>query len=122
MSKKTFKPENPALQYIDRPEDSKQPGNDPRATQDINQAQKASKRAVGPLRSEDIKEPSKDIPVEDIPMKPNPLYIETRSQRVNLLMQPSLVKAIKEEAQRRSVSMNELIHSVLENYLKGDDQ
>lgn len=50
------------------------------------------------------------------PMKPNPMYIETRSKRLNLLMQPSLHAKIKTLANKQGISTNELIHKVLEDY------
>ena len=46
--------------------------------------------------------------------KPNPEYIETRSKRVQLLMQPSLYKQLKARAKREKRSLNDLIHSILE--------
>ena len=46
--------------------------------------------------------------------KPNPEYIETRSKRVQLLMQPSLYKQLKAKAKREKRSVNDLIHSILE--------
>lgn len=51
-----------------------------------------------------------------VPMKRNPLYIETRSKRLNLLMQPSLHAKLKEIAAQQEISINELIHNVLEKY------
>lgn len=50
--------------------------------------------------------------------KPNPAYIETKSQRVQLLMQPSLNKALTDEALAQGISKNELIHSILKDYIK----
>lgn len=46
--------------------------------------------------------------------KPNPEYIETRSKRVQLLMQPSLYKQLKARAKREKRSLNDLVHSILE--------
>lgn len=51
-----------------------------------------------------------------VPMKRNPLYIETRSKRLNLLIQPSLHAKLKDIAAQQEVSINELIHNVLEKY------
>lgn len=48
--------------------------------------------------------------------KPNPEYIETRSKRVQLLMQPSLYKQLKARAKREKRSVNDLIHSILEEH------
>ena len=51
------------------------------------------------------------------PLKPNPEYIETRSKRVQLLMQPSLHARLKDAAAVHEVSLNDLVHNVLEEYL-----
>lgn len=50
--------------------------------------------------------------------KPNPEYIETRSKRLQLLIQPSLYEAMKARADREGRSLNDLIHSTLENEFK----
>ena len=50
----------------------------------------------------------------NVPMKPNPLYVETRSKRLQLLMQPSLHQKLKARAAARGQSLNDLIHQVLE--------
>jgi len=52
------------------------------------------------------------------PVKPNPEYIETRSKRLNLLIQPSLHKNLKNIAAARDISINELIHKALEEYVQ----
>ena len=52
--------------------------------------------------------------------KINPLYIETRSKRLQLLMQPSLYDQIKAKADSEGCSVNDWIHRVLENTVKGD--
>ena len=46
--------------------------------------------------------------------KPNPEYIETRSKRVQLLMQPSLYKQLKARAKREKRSLNDHVHSSIE--------
>lgn len=48
----------------------------------------------------------------------NPEYIETRSKRVQLLMQPSLYKKLKARAKREKRSVNDLIHSILEGIVE----
>lgn len=53
---------------------------------------------------------------QDAPVKPNPLYVETRSKRVQLLMQPSLHRTLCSLAGQQGVSVNELIHRVLAEY------
>lgn len=50
----------------------------------------------------------------------NPQYIETKSKRVQLLMQPSLHSKLKAMAEAESTSINELIHNILLEATKGD--
>lgn len=61
-------------------------------------------------------EPAKETPDG---YKPNPLYIETKSRRMQLLVQPSLYDAIRAKATAEGVSVNELVHSILEAAVKG---
>lgn len=51
--------------------------------------------------------------------KPNPLYIEKRSKRLQLLLQPSLYEKVKARADKQGCSVNDLIHTILENETKG---
>lgn len=46
--------------------------------------------------------------------KPNPEFIETKSRRVQLLMQPTLHNKLKEQAQAQGLSFNEYVHQILE--------
>lgn len=52
--------------------------------------------------------------------KVNPLYIEKRSKRLQLLVQPSLYDKIKAQADGEDCSVNDLIHRVLEEAVKGE--
>lgn len=53
---------------------------------------------------------------ETVPMKLNPLYVETKSKRVNLLLQPTLYKALKTHAADQEISVNELINKTLKKH------
>ena len=46
--------------------------------------------------------------------KVNPLYIEKRSKRLQLLVQPSLYNKVKAQAETEGCSVNDYIHRVLE--------
>lgn len=48
--------------------------------------------------------------------KPNPEYIETKSRRVQLLVQPSVYVAVKAKAKAEGVSTNEAINTALREY------
>jgi hypothetical protein len=50
----------------------------------------------------------------------NPLYIETRSKRLQLLVQPSLLDKLKGKAKAEGRSVNDLVHSILEEALRGE--
>lgn len=54
--------------------------------------------------------------------KLNPLYIETKSRRLQLLMQPSLHAKLKDMAEDKKMSVNDLIHTALEEYIKTRDK
>lgn len=49
--------------------------------------------------------------------KINPLYIEKKTRRVQLLLQPSLVDKMKELAFKKKISMNEAISQAIFEYL-----
>jgi predicted DNA binding CopG/RHH family protein len=53
--------------------------------------------------------------------KVNPEFIETKSKRVQLLLQPSTVDAIKALATRKGLSMNEAINEAIQEYIKRED-
>lgn len=88
--KKSFKAElNPAMQFISTP------------------AEETAEMETAP-RAEDAPEG----------YKVNPLYIEKRSKRLQLLVQPSLYDKIKAQADTEGCSVNDFIHRVLEDAVK----
>ena len=46
--------------------------------------------------------------------KVNPLYVETKSKRVQLLVKPSTVEKLRARAKAEGRSLNDLINSILE--------
>lgn len=50
--------------------------------------------------------------------KPNPLYVETKSKRVQLVLQPSLFARIKAASEAAGLSFNEYCHRVLDEATK----
>ena len=46
--------------------------------------------------------------------KINPLYVETKTKRVQLVLQPSLYKKIKTASKKAGLSLNEYAHRVFE--------
>jgi hypothetical protein len=52
--------------------------------------------------------------------KLNPLYIETKNKRVQLLMKPSIYAKIKTMADSENRSVNDMIHLILEEFTRGE--
>lgn len=99
MGKKTFK-NNPALQFISTPA----PASD------------SEPEALSTFENEQPPKPNKQTVPEG--MKINPLYIEKRSKRAQLVIQPSVYEKAKELAKSRGISFNDLVHSLLENEIE----
>ena len=96
--KNTFKKDNPALSFMTPVEEEE-------ATVDIEET------VVRPVKKNEAPEG----------YKLNPEYIETKSKRVQLLLQPSTVEAIKSLASKRGLSMNEAINEAIQEYLHKED-
>ena len=94
MSKKNFTAANPAMAFI-----SSLPEEIP-VTEDISVATPVSQSHIA-----------------EVPMKRNPEYIETKSKRVQMLMQPSLHTALKHVAAKKGISVNEAMHEILKQYV-----
>lgn len=94
MAKKSFK-DNPATQFISAP------------SEELQQQ---------PPENADSKLPSSEQHTEIPPRgyKHNPRFIETKSRRVQLVLQPSLYDKVKAKAQKSKISINEYIHQLLE--------
>lgn len=94
MAKKNFKQNNPAEAFITMPETETEP-----------------------IREEI---PSKPTGARKPPegYKLNPEYIEVKSKRVQLLLQPSIVEALKELAKEKGLSMNETANEAIKEYLE----
>lgn len=52
--------------------------------------------------------------------KQNPIYIEKKTRRLQLLMQPSLYNKLKARAQNNGCSVNDTLHVILAQALKSD--
>ena len=50
--------------------------------------------------------------------KVNPIFIETKSKRLQLLIRPSTVESLKAEALKEGKSLNDLVNSILEAHIK----
>ena len=70
------------------------------------------------LDSADTSESEEDEVYEADESDDCPMYIEKRTRRVQLLLQPSLYKQIKKIATANDSSVNDVIHRILENALE----
>ena len=94
MAKKTFKDSiNPAMSFISQESIDRAEGKTP-ATAEAKRPDKAPEG-----------------------YKLNPLYIETKSKRLQLLIQPSLHEKLKRKAQAEGTSVNDLVNSILQDAL-----
>ena len=74
-----------------------------------------------------ISVPPARLPVsikEDTPanQQEKPVYIEKRSKRLQLLLQPSLYAQVKNMAKDEGYSVNDLIHRLLEQAVNADER
>lgn len=99
MAKKDFKRENPALSFISIPEEEQE-------------------QEVKDLESRPAPEQLQRKPQAPQGYKLNPAFIELKSKRVQLLLQPSVVQAIKDKAKEKGLSMNEAINEAIVEYLE----
>ena len=103
MAKKSFKDDlNPAMNFISQ----------------------ESKKQAGKTSSEEkiqnTTELRKNAPEG---YKVNPLYIETRSKRLQILIQPSIYEKLKDRAISEGVSVNEVINSIfIEAFEEGETE
>lgn len=91
MPKKSFK-DNPALQFISTAETAEQ--------------------ETTPVEREQMPKHTGKPPAG---YKLNPLYVETKSRRLQLVLQPSLYERVKAGATAAGLSVNEYVHQILDN-------
>ena len=104
MGKKTFK-DNPAMQFITPPEEEADAQEEtPEELQE--EKPKAKRPTAAPKAAGGINPPEG--------YRMNPIFVETKSKRVQLVLQPSLYERAKEKAWREHLSVNEYIHQLIE--------
>lgn len=91
--KKSFKG-NPALSFITTPEPEE-------PTEQVQE-------------SVEISVPAKIPNTPPAGYKMNPMYVETKSRRLQLVLQPSLYNRVKKAAQKEGKSVNEYVHYILD--------
>lgn len=92
MSKKSFKELNPALQFIS--------------------ATAAEEDALPPAQSV---QPAPQNPARPSALPPRPQE-ETKSKRLNLLLQPSVLDGLAKIARMKQTSVNDMINTILREY------
>lgn len=102
MSKKSFTDANPAMAFISTA-----------IEQENFSLTQPTKEELETKLSEEPKAQTSN----GVPMKKNPEYVETKSKRVQMLMQPSLYNSIKERAEKEGVSVNEMMHEILKTHI-----
>ena len=102
MSRKSFTDANPAMAFISTAKDQ----------EDFALTQPTKEELEAKLNPEPLNKVSNGVP-----MKKNPEYLETKSKRVQMLMQPSLYNSIKEKAEQSGISVNEMMHEILKTHL-----
>lgn len=99
---------NPALAFISqqeaKPEEAQEPIQEMAAPEQTDNTDNKQQTEEKPKATPE--------PANNPPMKR--LYVETKSKRVQLLMQPTLHKRLKKLANDNGLSFNEFIHSTLE--------
>lgn len=53
--------------------------------------------------------------------KINPLYVETKTKRLQLVLQPSLFDRVKKAAAGSGLSVNEYVHRILDKATQGEE-
>ena len=96
---------NPAMQFISTPA--------PRGQQPRPQ-KPAPRTPAAPAKEETAEQPA---PPTGYRM--NPMYIENKTRRLQLLLKPSTYEAVRDMAEREGVSVNALINDILETAAKG---
>lgn len=103
MSRKSFTDANPAMAFISTAKEQ----------EEFALTQPTKEELEAKLDPKPLNKVSNGVP-----MKKNPEYLETKSKRVQMLMQPSLYNSIKEEAEKEGISVNEMMHTILKNHIE----
>jgi hypothetical protein len=112
--KKSFK--NATEQFLTETEEAAPISRAETTTADEQRQEKPArgKPSTTPAQQNNAQGTLYDVPMKDVPMKLDYRFVETKSKRLNLLVQPSIYAKIKAVAERRGESVNEFIHSLLE--------
>lgn len=82
---------------------------------------KANNPTLSFLSSAQEEQPAEEVGSSQKPPKGyklNPMYVETKSKRMQLLVQPSVYESLKSLAKEKSISVNEIANVALREYLE----
>lgn len=112
MAKKTFtdkmqqKAVNPTLQFISQPETAPEPQNEPQTAEERKPKRKTATASSTPQRAPQAR---RALPQFEE---------ETKSRRLQVLLTPSLFDELRERAAENRMSVNEMINTILKDYLR----
>lgn len=112
MAKRDFTKNNPALAFISGTEEAKE-------IQETSKEESGAKKttATAPKKTPTPKEAPGTPPPG---YKVNPQFIEKKSQRLNLLIQPSVLNRLKKMAKKNKTSVNETINQLIIEKLESE--
>ena len=115
MSKKSFADANPAMAFISTAENTEDFALTQPTKEALEEKHEVEAAPAKPKTKRNPKPNSKGV--KAVPMKTNYAVVETKSKRVQMLMQPSLYDAIKDKAEKEGVSVNEMMHEILKTHI-----
>ena len=104
MSKKSFK-DNPALQFMSRTEEV------------INEPKEGSSQN----RDMEVREIKQVREISDN-FRMVPIAFEAKSKRFNMLIRPSVFANLRKMSENRGTSVNDLINTIVENYIENNSK
>lgn len=104
MAKRDFTKNNPALAFISGTEEAKE-------IQETSKEESGAKKTPTPKEAPGTPPPG---------YKVNPQFIEKKSQRLNLLIQPSVLNRLKKMAKKNKTSVNETINQLIIEKLESE--
>lgn len=85
-------------------------------------SKKSTEQKTEPTREDTTQDFRQHVGKPPAGYKINPMYIETKSRRLQLLIQPSLHEALKEKARREHNSVNDVIHTILQEAIRKEKE
>lgn len=114
--KKSFKRSEPALAFISEAEEKPEKSSRASKAKKDTEPKPTKKTAPSEASSSRAKPTTKEGKTAPEGYKLAPQYIEKRTRRVQLLIQPSLYEAVKAKASSLGISTNEAIGEALRAY------